>query len=67
MFIKHLTRALALVVLAASLVAGAALAALPARTALAQSPDDGFDPGADDWVAALALMPTDTQMLLLLW
>jgi hypothetical protein len=45
-----------------ALMAGSALFALPTRVALAQSPDDGFDPRANSPVYVLAVQ-TDGKIL----
>jgi len=55
MLSKRMTRTLARVALIASLLAGLAFAALPVAPAHAQSPDDGFNPGANNAVWTLVV------------
>ena len=54
--------ALGRVFLAALLLALTVPLALPARPAHAQSPDDGFDPGANNTVLALAVHTNSHQV-----
>ncbi len=54
---------LAHVALAAILAAGLVLVALPVPAALTQSPADGFDPGASNYVYALAVQPDDRDLV----
>ncbi|MBE0410474.1 MAG: hypothetical protein IBX69_12155 [Anaerolineales bacterium] len=60
MFKKRINRTISQsmrVILAASLIAGVVLAALPPNPAQAQSADDGFNPGANGNIYALVVQP----------